>query len=167
MQEDALFDYYDGIYTAGIDGDAWRVANPDDPAPPWRVPANYTRRGVAWEYPVHVELFPKGLNVSAIQQDMGFRIHGGATRSVQIKTLRLYARAGYGDAYFNYPVFPDQTYSSYKRLLLRNSGNDFYQTYFRDAALQTLVAHLSFDTQAYEPAIVFINGALRFHFALI
>ncbi len=158
MQEDALFDYYDGIYTAGIDGDAWRLANPDDPAPPWRVPANYTRRGVAWEYPVSVELFPIGSDVSAIQQDMGFRIHGGATRSVQIKTLRLYARAGYGDAYFHHPVFSDQPYTRYRRLLLRNSGNDFYQTYFRDAALQSIVSHLNFDTQAYQPAIVFINA---------
>jgi hypothetical protein len=66
---------------------------------------------------------------------------------------------------FDYPIFPgllksgsDEPLTHFKSFILRNSGNDYDQTYFRDGMLQTLVSHLGFDTQAYRPAIVFING---------
>lgn len=157
MQEDAFFDYDDGIYTAGVDFDAWRAANPDDPARGVS-PANWHRHGDDAEFGAHIELFETDSPEVAFSQDLGFRIHGGAVRSLRVKSLRLYARSDYGPSDFAYAIFPDQPYDSYRRLILRNSGQDFRRTMFRDAAIQSIVAHLNFDTQAYRPAIVFING---------
>src|SRR5699024_11065945 len=49
--------------------------------------------------------------------------------------------------------------TEFKRLLLRNSGNDWDQTMFNDAFIQSLVEPLgTVDTQAYRPAVVFLNG---------
>jgi len=41
---------------------------------------------------------------------------------------------------------------------MRNSGNDWGNTMFRDAAIQRIFGKLDFDIQAYRPAILFING---------
>ncbi|HDS11775.1 MAG TPA: hypothetical protein ENN77_02615, partial [Candidatus Wirthbacteria bacterium] len=44
-------------------------------------------------------------------------------------------------------------------LILRNSGNDWPKSLFRDGFMQSLVQHLdTIETQAYRPAILFING---------
>jgi len=157
IQEDALFDYDNGIYTAGVDFDEWRTTFPDLPSDGFSA-ANWHRRGLTAEFPVHLELFEPDSPEVVFSQDLGLRIHGGWTRFVHVKSLRLYARGGYGASDFNHALFPDQPYNSYRRFILRNSGNDYAHTLFRDAAIQTLVSPLNFDTQAYRPTVVFING---------
>ena len=43
--------------------------------------------------------------------------------------------------------------------MLRNGGQDWYRTLFRDGMMQTLVKdRMDIDWQAYKPAIVFLNG---------
>ncbi len=156
IQEDYLFDYNIGVYNAGIDFDSWRqnsFAGPDG-----STPANYRRRGDQWEYPAHFEFFEPGVESPVLSQLIGIRIHGGWSRADPFKTLRLYARSDYGVSRFRHQIFPEQTYDNYNRLLLRNSGNDRGTTMLRDAAIQAVVEHMNFDTQAYRPAIVFING---------
>ena len=157
IPEDSLFDYQHGIYTAGADFDSWRTANPDEPATSVSR-ANWLRRGDAYEFPAHIELVEPDSPAVAFRQDIGLRVHGNVTRSYRMKSLRLYARSSYGSSTFAYPIFPDQPYDNYRRLILRNSGNDFGSTMFRDAAIQAMMAHLNVDTQAYRPAVVFING---------
>jgi hypothetical protein len=115
---------------------------------------NYYQRGIEWERPASFEFFGDD---TYFQQDIGIRIHGGWTRRDPIKSLRLYARGDYGESRFNYRFFPELPYTSYNRLLLRNSGNDWANTMFRDAAAQSLVSHI-LDIQAYRPSVVFING---------
>ncbi len=110
-----------------------------------------------WEYPLSVELFVDRARVAG--QLMGFRIHGGYSSGMAQKTLRLYARSEYGASSLDYPVFSDQPqYGSYKRLLLRNGGNDWAKSLMRDAFGQELCKHLRHDTQAYRPSVVFLNG---------
>lgn len=157
IPEDGLFDYDDGLYTAGADFDAWRTAYPQEPATAGS-DANWHRQGDAAEYRAHFELIEPGSAAAALSQDIGFRIHGNATRVLRMKSVRLYARSSYGASTFAYPIFPDQPYSAYYRLILRNSGSDFGQTMFRDAAIQAIMAPLGIDTQAYRPAVVFVNG---------
>ena len=142
-----LFGHEEGIYVPGIHYEK-------DPRPGH---GNYRMRGRDWEAPSHVTMFEEDGSV-AFDQGAGLRIHGGFSRQGPQKSLRLYARTEYGDDRFHYPVFPDQEYYSYNRLLLRNSGNDWVETMFRDAASQTVVRHMNFKTQAYRPALVFING---------
>ena len=165
----SLFDHETGIYIPGKRyEDYWFN-------PPWGNPhANYFYRGEDWERPASFEFFESG-GERVLAQDIGIRIHGGMSRALAMKSLRLYARGEYGTSRFEHPFFdhPDahprhrerpfaskHRNPSYNRLILRNSGQDFYRynTMFRDAMIQGLVDHLNFDTQSYRPAIVFING---------
>ncbi|AKL93649.1 spore coat protein CotH [Clostridium aceticum] len=159
-----FFGYDEGIYITGKIFDEWRVANPDEKVL-GNVPANYNARGVEWEKPIHIELFEKN-GTLGFSQEAGLRIHGGFTRAWAQKTLRIYAKRDYDkESYFNYEVFPglkksngDGTLQQFKRLILRNSGNDWTYTLFRDALIQDLVRDFKIDTQAYRPAVVYING---------
>ncbi len=118
---------------------------------------NFLNRGREWERPVNLEFYDRhGSRI--LSQNAGVRIHGGATRLYGQKSLRLYARSDYGRSRFYHRIFPDQPYLEYNRLLLRNSGNDWQNTMFRDALAQYLVRHLNMDTQASRPVIVFLNG---------
>jgi hypothetical protein len=165
----SLFDHETGIYIPGKRyEDYWFN-------PPWGSPhANYFYRGEDWERPASFEFFEND-GERVLAQDIGIRIHGGMSRALPLKSLRLYARGEYGASRFEHPFFdhPDahprhgereladkHRTPSYNRLILRNSGQDFhrYATMFRDAMIQGLVDHLEFDTQSYRPAIIFING---------
>lgn len=141
-----LFSEQTGIYVPGIR----YVEGRDDTG-------NYYMSGDAWEREASMEFFePNGSR--GFSQNIGLRINGGWTRRLPQKSLRVYARSEYGESRINYPVFPDQDYESYDRLILRNSGNDFGFTMFRDAAAHQIVKHFNMDTQAYRPAAVYING---------
>lgn len=130
IQEDKLFDYEDGIYTAGKDFDDWRAANPSNNQwyrPEW---CNYWRSGDLWEYPVNIEYFNPVTLTSGLSQNAGFRIHGNNSRALGIKNLRLYARTDYDHT----DVFEHQFFSQeipgaanpgnneYNRLMLRGDG---------------------------------------------
>ena len=147
-----LFSDSIGIYVPGdiYNEHGW---NPNDW---WGAPfANYHQRGPEWERQGHFELFtPEGAHYA---QNIGLRIHGGGSRTMPLKTLRLYARNQYSQSDIDFDIFENGSVG-YKRLLLRNSGQDFMATMFRDAAIQAMIGHLNFDTQEYRPAVVFING---------
>lgn len=142
---DNLFDDEIGIYVPGntfVPGDFET--------------GNYQQRGIEWERPVSMELFIDGETV--LKQNAGVRIHGNWTRRLPLKGLRLYARNQYGDSHFRYPLFTNRPHEEYRRVILRASGNDWRHTFFRDAAAHELARNMDFDTQAYRPSIVFING---------
>jgi hypothetical protein len=161
LTETKFFEYEDGIFVAGKDFDDWRALNPTEVADNNTVNdvnanANYVRSGSETEQVGNISYFVGGNEV--LNQNLGIRINGGNSRNIQSKALRLYARSEYGSDAFNYPFFSDENYTSYKRLVLRNSGQDFYSTLFRDAFTQDLVKTLKLDTKAYQPSIVFVNG---------
>lgn len=151
-----LFDYETGIYVLGKVYDDYKRANPTAPDV-LGTPANYTQRGDEWERPAHFELIEPG-GVIPLSMDIGIRMHGGGSRSFQQKTFRLYSRSDYGTSRFRYQMFQDQDLANYNRLLLRNSGQDWMKTTLRDGFMQTLVRHLPFETMAYRPAVLFLNG---------
>jgi hypothetical protein len=155
-REDGLFDFYKGLYVAGIDFENWRSSNPSATANGGTA-ANYHREGDEWEYPAYFELFDN-LGNCVLRQNIGFRMHGNWSNSSPFKSLRIYARNEYGNSTLNYPFFKTRNDSAYKRIILRNSGNDIWYTMFRDAAMQEMTRHMNFETQAYEPAVLFING---------
>jgi len=155
LDENKLFDYNDGIYVAGADFDNWRLENPETPAL-FNADANYDRSGGATEQIGHFNYFVNGDEV--LNQRVGIRINGGGTRAFQNKSLRLYARSELGASTFDYPIFPNENYDSYKRLVLRNSGNDFFNTYYKDAFTHELIEKTGLDNQAYQPSVVFLNG---------
>lgn len=157
-----LFGYEKGIYIRGKIYDDYVAQHPNDTN--LFTPANYFMRGDAWERPVHIEYFSHDGQL-LLAQDAGLRAHGGASRMFRQKALKLYSRDKYGNDYFDYPVFPGHKAKvsqddilHYKNLLLRTSGNDNDQTFFRDALVHTLVSHTSIDVMALQPASVFLNG---------
>jgi hypothetical protein len=142
----SLFGHEEGIY---VPGTLHTEGNHDT--------GNYFQRGREWEREAGFDFFDENGELQ-FSQNVGLRIHGGFTRRFAQKSLRIYARSDYGESRINYPIFPDQDYNSYNRLLLRNSGNDQGYTMFRDAAAHLMVRHFNMDTQAYRPAAVYING---------
>ncbi|UCH88729.1 MAG: CotH kinase family protein, partial [Thermoplasmata archaeon] len=48
--------------------------------------------------------------------------------------------------------------TEFQSIILRNAGQDWYWTLFSDALMQSLTKDIDVDTQAYRPAIVFLNG---------
>ena len=139
-EADNLFGNEKGIYVPGDSGE------------------NYHMTGDQWERPVFIDLIEKDGSLS-ISQNAGIRINGGTSRNRPRKALRLYAKSEYGPSWFDTQLFPDKNVSRYKRFLLRNGGNDWSETLFRDAYLQKLVKrNTSLDIQYSRPAVVFING---------
>jgi len=121
------------------------------------------------------------------QQRAGLKIFGGwGSRGYSQKSFALFARQKYGAGKINYRIFPDKPIEDFEALVLRNSGNDnqsthqtaprppitafgaapSYGSYFvnssftlmRDAMMQRLVKETGLDTQAYRPAVLYING---------
>ena len=160
-----LFDYDTGIYVLGKSYDDWKNSADYDPeTPPWHTPANYTQKGKEWERPASLQMFSDGKPVLA--QDVGIRIHGGATRSYAQKSLNIYARKEYGASKLEYDLFGGSVTAEYSgepvtvfdSFMLRNGGNDAQYTRFRDKLNQSLVSSRQFLTQGMTPCTVFIDG---------
>lgn len=164
IPETSMFDYNDGIYTAGVDFDTWRTNNPENPQywrPEWN---NYWRSGMEWEYPIHFEVFAPSNFTTVLSQKAGMRIHGNNSRSLHIKNLRIYARGLYdGNSTFDLPIFtslipnatnPNNTMS--KRILLRPDGSGGPVVY--DVAFNRLMQPVFEGVTRIEHAVHFING---------
>jgi hypothetical protein len=147
-----FFDFETGIYVPGTHHAR---------SPRWDEYAgtgNYHQTGEAWERPVHVEWF-EAQGQPAIAQDAGVRIHGGDSAAFPQKSLRLYARKSLGAPVFSAPFFPESTLGEFKRLVVRNSGQDLLASKIKDCTLQGLLReHTRLALQACRPTLVFLNG---------
>ncbi len=155
ISENVLFDYEDGIYVAGVDFDTWRTENPDLEHHGIENTGNFYRRGIEHEREANMTYFVNGEEV--INQNVGLRLHGGSSREWQNKSFNIYARDEYGDGDMDYAFFPGQP-TNFDRLILRNSGADFYETLFRDAFIHQLSKNLNMLIKDYQPTITFLNG---------
>ncbi len=161
---DGLFGYENGIFVKGKRFDEWKAANPDT-FYGGGVDANFEGRGPEYERAVHVEYFTKE-GKSLFEVDGGVRLHGAFTRMKNQKSFRLYARKEYDDKNeFEYPVVDalknaDGTvFDRYKRLLVRNSGNDNGFAFIRNELGCELANDAGFqDVWLSEPTVVYLNG---------
>ncbi len=55
----------------------------------------------------------------------GVALHGSYSRKELQKSLEIKLRAAYGDRQVIYPFFPGNDVSTFKRLVLRTSGQDW------------------------------------------
>lgn len=143
---DNLFSDERGIYVAG---------DLADPISIWF--GNYHQRGEEWERPASLEFFEENGEL-ILSQDIGLRIHGGYSRGMPQKSFRIYARNRYGNSRLDHGFFPNRTDTSYRRLILRNSGNDWTHSHMRDGTVHRVVEHLNFSKLEYRPSVVFVNG---------
>ncbi len=139
-----LWDEETGIYVLG---------NDYDPAFPY-FGANFWED---WEKTAHFEIFETD-QITKYESNAGIKIHGNWSRALDQKSLAFFARGEYGNKEFEYKLFPNRSFSKYNNFILRNSGQDFSSTMFRDLLMQNLVGDLDLDLMAGRPAIVFLNG---------
>ena len=135
-----------GIYVLGVNG----VKNS------CKTVANWNQD---WERPAVFEYFDKNGNLQ-VSQAIDLKIAGGCTREYPLKSLGLKPSSRYGSGNFDYPFFASKPFKKgYGSLMLRNSGNDFNLTMFKDALLQELcIGQMDVDYQAYQPVAVYLNG---------
>lgn len=113
-----------------------------------------------WNRPANIEYFPLNSDDAALNQWCELRVGGTTSRRLPVKSLVIKADKCYGENNFNYAFFPDKTnQTAVKSLMLRNSGQDAQYTFLRDAFMQLSFArHTAIDYQAYQPAMLFVNG---------
>ncbi len=122
---------------------------------------------IPFEYPAHMQFFETDGSL-VISQDIEIEKHGAATLTQAQKALKLKAKAGFGNEFFNYPLFPDLPFDQYRSLVIRASGQDWKKSNFRDAMMQSLVGDVSdmngmidlpdLDLQGFRPSVVYLNG---------
>ena len=139
-----FFDEEIGIYTLG---DSAQSSFPYFGANFWK----------DWEKPVHIELFETG-GLNGFSMDAGVQIFGGWTRGHPQKSLAIFARGRYGYSAIDYKLFEDLPFTEFQAFVLRNSGNDWTSTMFRDGLMTSLLGDVDVDRPSFKPAIVFING---------
>ncbi len=161
------WDYMEGVYTINIRGqDKDLTKGPNGIF----YGENYKIRGKESERQVTVMISdPAGQNL--VRQLCGIRIYGGASRESYLKSVKLFAREEYDaeNKTFAYDFFgtkkqdgSGENIDSYKRLVIRNCGNDFQFAWIRDELVQRLAARAGFmDTEAVAPAAMYINGEYR------
>ena len=142
-----FFDENTGIYVSGPNAAPPNPSNPDKSANYWQ----------DWERPIHIEMYePDGTQAFSI--DAGIKIHGGYSREYLHKSFAIFARGRYGYSKIKYKIFPDLAIDKFQALVLRNSGQDWTHTMFRDAMMESLVKETGLDIRAYRPAVLFLNG---------
>ena len=155
---DHLYDDATGIFVVGS---RFLAASPR--WPDGSTAANYNQRGREWERPIHMEFIEDGTRT--FSQPLGVRTFGGWSRAEPKKSLKLFARDAYSPEtkQMTHAFFPGMLDSQgrevdgFRQLVLRNGGNDWNTTLFRDPMMQELADDVT-DKQANRPVIVFLNG---------
>jgi len=135
-----FFDDEIGIYVLGTDYD----------------PSSRTSDPISGglERPVHIELFETD-GTLGFSADAGRRSSAGGAAATPAFPGPLRPKPVRGEPFRTH--LPDKDIDSFESFVLRNSGNDWGSTHFRDALMTSLVAD-RVDHQAYRPAVVFLNG---------
>jgi hypothetical protein len=158
VDPDIFFDEVDGIYTVGSYYESIAPFQVDG-----ETDANYNQRGSEWERAVNIEYFNTE-GVLQLSQGIGARTFGGWSRMYPKKSLKLFPDKAYDDQkVLDYPFFTGLTdvngepIDRFSNLVLRNGGNDWEYTMFRDIFMTELVDDV-IDVQAAQPVVLFING---------
>jgi hypothetical protein len=143
---DYLYDNTIGIYIEGTNGVAG-YCNGN--------PVNWNQD---WDRHAVFEYYDKN-GTRLFDQSVDIRIGGNCSRNQAQKSFAIKARDKYGSNIMNYKFFDGKSVNQFGGLMLRNSGNDFNVTMFRDAFMQALpVGQMDVDYMEYQPAILYLNG---------
>ncbi len=160
-EEADLFDEATGIC---VPGDAYweylETAEVIDQDPRKRV-GNYSSNRKVSGY---LEYFSKS-GSKVMENQMTMRICGNISRGSGMKSFAVYAWGDETKGVFSYPIFQESCknienneITEFTSLRLRNFGNDWRRSKFRDALGQKVLEGLDLGTQAYEPAVLLVNG---------
>ncbi|MDD2972454.1 MAG: CotH kinase family protein [Lachnospiraceae bacterium] len=162
---DNLYRYEDGIFIEGKIRDDYLADHPDEEVD-FDTPANFNQRGRESERPAHLEVFePDGTRV--VTQDVGIRTSGGATRTSEQKSFKIYGRYEYSaDNKLKYAFLLDEKQKDtntvvdrFECLKIRNTGNDRLEAFIRDELGMRLAEQAGLqDIQYVRPVSVYFNG---------
>ena len=112
------------------------------------------------EVPLNAEYFTADKDL-VFSQGLGVKIHAPDRRDQ--KSLRLYARGRYGASSIDHPLFADTEMATFRRLVLRNGGNDGAEEgrlHVKDGYAHRLYKQLdpNYLAAGYQPVHTFING---------
>lgn len=139
-----LWDRNNGMYVSGPN------ASPDFPF----FNANFWQD---WEKPMHLSIYKKDQSL-LLEMDLGAKIFGGWSRGNDQRSFSLFSRGRYGKSAIKGELFDDVEYKKFQALVLRNSGQDWLKTMFKDVATSRLMVGSGIDYQAAQPSVVYING---------
>ena len=106
----------------------------------------------------YVEVYePDGTRVIAQKCLMKLAGHSSRINETQ-KGFSLRAKKQYGASRFEYPLFSNRDYDSYKSFVMRASGQDCKQTFMRDSVLSALAADTSVLYRETEVSVLYVNG---------
>ena len=169
-----LFDDETGIYVVGSQYEAWKNSDQYDSSLKSANPANptnYNMGGREWERPCTIQVFEQG--EACYVEDVGMRISGNWSTVYPQKSLTLYARNEYGANEMKYDFFGGKAVDvngnvidRFKKVTLRNGGNDYENTKFKDDLNQELAEGLHFGKQTKDNYIVFIDGEFWGYYCL-
>ena len=142
-----LWDYNKGIFVKGPN------ASPNTPY----FGANYWQD---WEKYASIEFFDKQKN-RAFKFSTGLSITGGWSRRFDQKSLEIKLSDKYGLSKLQYEILPDKAWiDKWNDFLLHTTGNDRNIAHMRDPVMERLMKGTNSDYTAFEPCILYINGAL-------
>lgn len=148
-----LWDNETGIYVLG---DSYENSNPYYGANFWE----------DWEKPAGIEMTGTD-GVRLFSMNCGIKIFGAWSRARPQKSLAVFFRKDYGVSSLDgVKLFKSKDLTSFKSIVLRNSGNDYDYARFRDGFMTDLVKDMDTDIQAFEPVILYLNGKYWGHLNL-
>ncbi|MCP4550072.1 MAG: T9SS type A sorting domain-containing protein [bacterium] len=110
-----------------------------------------------WERPADIEFFE--LDGERFDFSCGIMIHGGYSKGYDQKSFRLVARGKYGWSEIEYPFFGEEhPVDSFKRLIVRNTGQDFLYAQCRDVLAHAFTEDTDLENMATRPCIAYVNG---------
>jgi hypothetical protein len=144
INEKYLWSPDSGLYIIGVDSELGDLNS-----------SNFYEK---WEFPARVEYYENS-NLE-FTSNVGFRIKGKGSRKKPMKSIGLYWRSKYGENRLDYPMFPYIEVNRFKRLHLRNAGNDFGKTHIKDASIATIHRlYSNVEYQEYKPCALYLNDS--------
>ena len=146
----SLFDHDTGIMVPGARFEAEGFG--------WIPAGNYHNDGFDWERLANISYYTPAGELQ-FERQAGIRIRGFGSAAMPQKSLNAFFRSDYGSKRIKHKIFQvGEGVTKFKRLIFRNSGNDFLKTHFRDAFLHRICDSLDLELQRMQPSIMFING---------
>lgn len=158
-----------GMFAAGLNEDGTPINLAAYDSIPFRKPTPVYRLHGKERRQAYAEMFKAGGSATVFSQGVTMGIIGQYSLDMPQKSLKLVAKAGLGERYFNAAIFPDRPFEQYKSLVLRVSGNDAVWTRLIDGLQSRLINQITDTTvinQAWQPVIVYINGQYWGHYNL-
>lgn len=161
IEEKLLFDEDRGICVPGDAYEYYMATTKEINPEPKKRTGNYNSDRKVSAY---LEYFTES-GSKVMENQVTMRVCGNISRGSGMKSFAVYAWGDETTGMFSYPIFGDEcrdkdgnVIDSFTSIRLRNFGNDWRRSKFRDILGQSLVKELDLGYQAYQPAIVLING---------